>query len=323
MSVITARGVDSSEAMDEVIRRLGANAYILSTTTTRDGMVEIRAATELPKSPSLAADMATPTFADLLEARSDWAPAPPLRPVVPPKPTPWAPIPPEVRFQALLDRLEADLLVTEPLPIGDLMPRTVIVGPPGSGKSLLAVRLAAAALLARPGLTPRIIAPRLASLLSDDRLRGWARLIGITPERPLFSDLLQADESAGPDPQSPHIIDFSDLAEVGPEIVAALRATMPTEVILALPAGLSSRRVAQEARRWADVLPTVTLTGCDLCGPDTAALRALAQGHLRLTRFAQGIGVIDTLSVGKRADLARWLQQEADERDEEASEARA
>lgn len=321
MSVITARGADSSEAMDEVIRLLGVNAFILST-SVRDGLVEIRASSELPR-PEPKVEPAASTFAALLEARSDWAPPPPIRPAVPPRRTPWARTLPEDRFKALLDRLEAKLLVPHPVPVGQVLPRTVIVGPPGAGKSLLAVRIAAAAILAEPALAPRIIAPRMSQLLSEDRLRGWSRLLGILPERPLLSDFVQGDTAAEPEASRPQIIDLSDVPDARVDLVASMASTMPTEVILALPSSLSARRAQHEAKRWAELSPRVCLTFTDLGGPDGAMLRALAEGGVRLARATEGSGVINTVYAPVRADMARWLQEEADEDDDEQSEARA
>lgn len=334
MTVITARGADSAEAMDEVIRRLGVNAFILST-TVRDGMVEIQAADEIPgkeSSPPEQRQLSFPepetlakraqSFADLLEARSDWAPLPSLRPAVPPRSTPWSRISPRAQHSALADQLEREFLAPDPLPIGQLMPRTLIVGAPGSGKSLLAIRLAAAAILADRRIRPRIIAPRMANPLSDDRLRGWARLIGLQVERPLIGDVLQADESDSADALSPQILDLSDVTGATPELVSVLTRPMPSEIVLVMPTGLSVRRSQANAKPWAPLSPRLCLTFCDLAGPDRSQMTALSDIGIRLSRAARGTGVVDAVSVPVRADLARWLQEEADER-EETSETRA
>lgn len=334
MPVITARGADSAEAMDEVIRRLGVNAFILST-TVRDGMVEIQAADELPGKDTKAAEqgpLAFPepealakraqSFADLLEARSDWAPLPTLRPAVPPRSTPWSRISPRAQFAALADQLEREFLAPDPLPIGGLKPRTIIIGAPGSGKSLLAIRLAAAAMLADRKIRPRVIAPRMSNPLSDDRLRGWARLIGLPIERPLIGDVLQEDEGASADPFQPQIFDLSDVLGANPELVSVLARPMPSEIVLTMPTGLSVRRSQAEGKTWAALSPRLCLTFCDRAGPDRAQMTALSDIGIRLSRAARGTGVVDAVSVPVRADLARWLQEEADER-EEASETRA
>lgn len=325
MTRFTARGADTADAMEQIVRRLGNDALIVAT-RLRDGMVEIEAT--VPES-DMDAPLAEPvplrtpsgesmaerakSFADLLEARSDWAPMVKLQPAVPPRRTPWSNVSPQAMDAAFLDKLERDLLVADPVPLGHLLPRTIVVGPPGAGKSLLAVRLAAAAIQKVPGLAPKIIAPRMANLLSEDRLRGWCRLLSMMPERPLIGDLLASDERASPDPASPEIIDMSDVPEATPELAIALSRVAPTEIILALPASFSMRRASQFAKTWAPVSARLCLTFCDQGGPEKAQLSAIAEAGLRLARAAAGKGIIDTISVPARADLARWLQQERDE----------
>src|SRR3990167_6187737 len=72
MSTIVVRAPDSAQAMEEVLRRLGADAFILSTTQS-NGQVEIRATSEAaPRRPVVTA------FADALRAKVD-APALPAR----------------------------------------------------------------------------------------------------------------------------------------------------------------------------------------------------------------------------------------------------
>ena len=334
MIQFTARGADSAEAMDQILRRLGANALILST-RVRDGLVEIEATDALPgeTAPVAAPVSVTPpsgespaqrakTFADLLGARADWPPAPSLQPAVPARRTPWARSSPSVRVSEIAERLERDFLSPDPAQPGQLMPRTVIVGPPGAGKSLLAVRMAAEAMLADRSLRPRIVAPRLSAPLSEDRLRGWSRLIGVLPERPLIGDLMAQDETAEADALRPELIDLSDIATATPDLVAALARPMPTEVVLVLPAGLSPRRSQHEAAPWVPLSPRLCLSFCDRQGPDRAQMSALAEAGLRLARATQGSGVIDAISRPDRAQLARWLQEEACEDDKHSAEVR-
>lgn len=341
MTLMTARGADTAEAMEQILRRLGANAFILST-TLRNGYVEIQA-TDEPDGPTDAdeplSELAAPIqlhtpegetmaqrakrFSDLLEARSDWAPPPKLRPAVPPRRTPWSKTSPEAMQAALLDKLETDLLAADALPVGQLKPRTVIVGPPGSGKSYLAVRLAASAMLADRSLQPRLIAPRLSNPISDDRLRGWSRLLGLTAEAPLIGDFLQKEGAADFGGHNPQIIDLSGIPAASVELVASLAQSMPTEIVLALPTGLSARRTLRETEGWGIVSARVCLTFCDLGGADKAQLGALAEAGTRLSRAATGSGIVQTISVPDRAQLARWLQEEADEIDSVNKEGRA
>lgn len=334
MTVMTARGSDTAEAMEQILRRLGADAFILST-TQKNGFVEITASSEMPAQQQSLSEPVQITsrsgetmsqraqsFADLLEARSDWAPTPRPRPVVPARNTPWSRISPKAIQEAFVDRLEAELLSPDALPASQLMPRTVIVGPPGAGKSMLAARLAAAVMQAIPGVRPKIIAPRTCSLLSDDKLTGWLRLLGLKPERPLIGDLLQADKSAQADATRPEIIDLSDISMSSPDLAAVLAIPVPTEIVLALPSGLSARRTAQICTGWSAMSSRVCLTFTDQSLPEKAQLQALLDAGLRLSRAAAGTGIAKAISVPDRTDLARWLQDEANESGNDRAEAR-
>ena len=312
MAVITARGIDSAAAMEEVVRRLGADAFILST-TSRDGVVEIKAANDPSAAarPQAETEEARPrSFADLLQARSDWAPLPALRPAVTPRALTWSRDAQDRREAALLDRLTRDFLDADDA-LATLPPRVIIAGPAGAGKSMLAVRLAAQAIVADSGLSPRIIAPRIATPLSDDRLRGWARLIGVAPERPLIGDLMQGDAEgrAVADARQPQIIDLSDVPDASPELAASLGAVMPSAIILAIPCGLSPRRTETVAAGWAKVGAKLCFTCCDLSPPELPQIDALIALGLRLSRFAAGRGLVDQLHRPARDDLARWLQE--------------
>ena len=69
MTRIVVRAADSALAMDEVLRRLGPNAYILSTSQHK-GLVEIQAASELPSPAAAEPEEPRPSvFADLLKMR--------------------------------------------------------------------------------------------------------------------------------------------------------------------------------------------------------------------------------------------------------------
>lgn len=335
MVTITALGNDSAEAMDQVARKLGPDAFILSTRIV-DGKVEITASDKLPNrvaEPFVArrepvevpapvpetVEVRPPSgeslverakrFSDLLEARSLWEQDPkPRRVAEAEPPISRHKLSPVRRLASLIDQFERELLPPDPMQRGQLMPRTIIVGPPGSGKSLLSVRLAASALQTEPRISPRIIAPRMAHLLSDDRLRGWARLLEIRPERPLLGDLLRADEGSQPEPWMPQIFDMSDIPACDPGLAATLTKSSATEILIALPTTMSGRAIKQWISPWAALSPRVCLTMCDQIEPDEDLLSTLTDCGIRLARACEGTGIIDTISMVNRDDLARWLQ---------------
>lgn len=289
MTPIIVRARDSAQAMDEVLRRLGENAYILST-THKDGMVEIRAAAETAALRSEAQD-----FAALLRRGVERSAEGKT-----PRPAPDASVVAQDLAEALApaDTL-ADLLSSPP-------GRILIAGPPGSGKSMLAARLAAAFMRASADCLPRLVVPRHGPVLCEDRLRGWARLMDLPVERPLLRDLLlaRAWRPAGSD--APQIVDLSDLPEIGPETVAELAATPGTLILIALPAGLSARQISAVTAPWQPLSARVVLTRTDHCEPSQEELALLHQLGLPLAFTAGGTGLLDTLAATSAAGIARW-----------------
>lgn len=69
MPTVTVLAPDSALAMDEIVRQLGDNAYILST-SQRDGQIEIKATNEPMPTTARPASKARETFAQMLAARA-------------------------------------------------------------------------------------------------------------------------------------------------------------------------------------------------------------------------------------------------------------
>lgn len=287
MTAITVRAADSRKAMDELQRRLGPDALILSTRHI-GGMVEITALppngdpASLPPEPARTDTAAEPAnFAAALQATIRRSATTATDPV---------------------DHLIRHLLLPEGL-AEEWPTRILIAGPPGAGKSMLAARLAARLMLAQPGTRPQIIAPLPATSLVEDRLRGWCRLMGLTPDRP---NIAQAMALPGPSTAIPQIIDLSDCADQAAGLAARLIETDGAELVLCLPVGLHPARITRLCNDWQAFAPTVTLTGLDQWWPELDELQAIATAGLKLTRIAAGAGLVNALSRPGPADLRNW-----------------
>jgi hypothetical protein len=288
MTAVTVRATSTHKAMEELLRRLGPDALILSTRHV-DGEVEV---TAVPP------DCAPPAP----------SPAPAAQPTAQPTASP-------ADFAQAFQRETARSLSCDPqavlarrlfpsqVLVEDPITRLLIVGPPGAGKSMLACRIAAQLMIADRTVRPHIIAPASGALLVEDRLRGWTRLMGLAPDRPTVAHTFRLPD---PTPGRPQIVDLSDIPEDAPGLVASLIETDDAELVLCLPAGLHPARIAKLCHDWQAFTPTVTLTGLDLWWPERAELDAIVAAGLKLTRTAAGTGLIRSLSRPGASDLNRW-----------------
>ncbi|NBO20970.1 MAG: hypothetical protein EBU97_03290, partial [Rhodobacteraceae bacterium] len=145
--------------------------------------------------------------------------------------------------------------------------------------------------------------PATGPRLTEDRLRGWARLMGLPVEYP---DLAQMRYLPAPDSDRPEILDLSDLPDAAGDLAAHLGCDPATEVILALPTGLHPAHLSRIATGYGPLQPAVCLTRLDLWEPEPDELAVLADCGLRITRLAQGPGLLDALRQPDFSDLSRW-----------------
>ena len=328
MSTIVVRASDSSLAMDEVVRRLGPDAYILST-KQKNGQVEVRATTA-PAKPKSDPQHKGKTFGEVLAEKTVSVTPRIKRPAagsagggvgIYPDATVvaggWPGLNPNFVADlwaelgtrgepGFFEALCQTLVPEEAAPAGQAA-RTLVVGPQGSGKSLTALRLAGLKMTEHEGLRPRIIAPREGRLISTDSLEGPARLMGLIVERPLKRDLGKPywrDVSV----HEPQIFDMGD---EDPDAVSNLVMDGLTEVVLCVPSGLHPRMIAKICETWKSLNPVVCMTKTDEWAPTAEELAAIAGSGLRLAITGVGRGLVDTLQRLDRSqlrDLAQgWL----------------
>lgn len=296
MARIIVRAADTALAMDEVLDRLGAGAFILSTRAEPGGVV-IEAATE----PLAAAPLETPVdFAAELAARlADQAAEAPLGAT--PVDTAWrAAVAAELAGAAPAGPLEQLGRVFSPetdWPTG----LWVLTGPVTEDLVLTAVRIAAAFRQSDPECRPVLMSLTRRAGLPAAPLQAWAQLLGLDHR------LLPAGTRALPETEgaAPCIL-------VAPSDAATpdLFASAGQGVLLVLPAGLHPRRLARHLVPWRGTGVGVCLTGIapdDVPQPDD--LRPIAAAGLKLRLVGQGGTILESLSVPEPAQLADWAHR--------------
>lgn len=260
MNIITIRAADAAHALDEAMRRLGPDALVL-TTRQIDGQVELTA------------------------APSGATAAPPEPPAPPPAPS---------GFSAeLLRQLAADPAVQGVLP-PHLPPRVVLTGPPGSGRSLLAARLAAAALRTPGAARPHLIAPQAERLGGPGRLALHARLMGLVADHPLWPPG-RVPELPAPHADECQIVDLSALPEDAADTWAPLVALPGAALWLVLPTGLHPALHDRYVEALVGHVACLVLTRADRFPPTPEDIALPERFGLAVALHAQGTGLLDTL----------------------------
>lgn len=295
MTRIVVRATDTALAMDEVIERLGPDAFILSTRSEPGGVV-IEAASH----PIAAVQVqALPSFADELAARMAAAAAAPL---------------PAVPFDAGWLRDVAAELAGQPgaRPLAALAPifaatgaeaapwptdRMVLAGPVAEDLDQTAVRLAIAFRQSDAACAPDLLSCLRRGTVQAPGLLAWSRLLGLTHQAlsTPVGELAPGDQ--------PKIIVVPADSAVTPQTLIRDAA----DLLLVLPAGLHPRRLHRLLAPWRGSGAGVCLTGLAADDPpQPEELCALAEAGLQLRLLATDSGLQDALSLVSAEHLPGW-----------------
>ncbi len=281
------RAQDVAGAMAQVRAELGAEALILSTRRVGDG-IEVTAALESPPPPaSVPADLAR-------EAALAWHGVP------------------ASLTQALLQGALADALRNSfsfaPLPLAPGEPPLLLAGPPGSGKTLTAAKLATRLVLA--GQMPLVITADGKRAGATEQLAAFTRLLGlqlVVAHNPLTvaRALTRRQGSA------PVILDGPGTDPFDPaqrDELAAIAASANARTALVLPAGLCPAEAGDVAGSYAGMGASfLVATRLDATRRLGGVLAAADAGSLTLTEGGTGAGVTDGLVAMTPESLAERL----------------
>ena len=281
------RARDVAAAMAQVRAELGTEALILSTRRVGDG-VEVTAALENPLPPApVAADPAR-------EATLSWHGVP-------------APLTQSLVRGELAEALRNSFSFA-PLPLAPGEPPLLLAGPPGSGKTLTAAKLATRLVLA--GQTPLVITADGKRAGATEQLAAFTRLLGlqlIVAHNPLTVARALTRRQA----TAPVILDGPGINPFDPaqrDELAALAASVSARTALVLPAGLCPAEASDVAGSYAEMGASLLVaTRLDVTRRLGGVLAAADAGRLTLAEGGTGPGAGDGLVALTPESLAERL----------------
>lgn len=327
MIPIIVRAKTSTAAMEEVVRQLGADALILSTTRS-DDLIEITATTDdMFAGQSMDEDrgMAFSQMMEdrLTEARSRHRPRNAdtpagVVPTIKARHGGWPGL--EEQFcrglrssltdgaDGFLSDLENKLLVPVDRSIRATT-RIILVGPLGANKSQTALRLAEWLDSERKEASrdPMLMFCSSGSAADGAYLAAKAQVAG---RKVHFTDPATLGETRA-SAEAPQVVVVSARRGDAAKAVKAIRRGGPAKVLLVLPTGLHPAAVDQYVGEWADVASAVILNNIDERNPGPEELSVLAHHGLPLgwigTTESGGEGLMQPDIVHLKAWARGWL----------------
>lgn len=182
--------------------------------------------------------------------------------------------------------------------------RIVIVGAPGSGKSLVAAKIAAHMMTHDDNRRPELILANARGRSAGALLSDKAQLMNIKMRYRSLDELMRPR----PDLDQPEIIEINGSSADARATVEALAAEEGAQVVLALPAGLHPRAASKVCHEWRELSPVVVMTRLDDWQPAAEDIAVLLANGMRLAWTTQGESVLDALDHPSLATLGRWAR---------------
>ena len=182
--------------------------------------------------------------------------------------------------------------------------RVIIVGAPGSGKSLVAAKLAAHMMTIDSACRPELVLANSRGRSAGALLTEKAQLMNIRMRQCVLSEI----EGATPALNTPEIIEVNGAASDALGLVRKLAAQKGTQVVVALPAGLHPRAASRICNVWRDLSPVVVMTRLDEWLPTAEDIAVFLANGMRLAWTTQGESVLDAFDHPGLDDLGLWAR---------------
>lgn len=199
--------------------------------------------------------------------------------------------------------------VVAPSPLGGLeAPVILVAGSSGSGKTVMAAKIAALLMETRPEKTISLISLGFAQSLGDSPLAAYARLLKL-PHEDWQSDKISV--SGLNDPSTTRIIDINLEAEAFDKTVATLQRVLGEQalkVIVALPAGSSVERISAELNKYQDLSLDIALSKLDEYEMTPREISAIASVGSRIAWLSGTRSLTGTLAPASVEMMKEFLE---------------
>jgi hypothetical protein len=182
--------------------------------------------------------------------------------------------------------------------------RVIIVGAPGSGKSLVAAKMAAHMMTNDAACRPELVLANARGRSAGALLTEKAQLMNIRMRQCALSEI----DGATPDLNTPEIIEVNGATSDALGQVQKLAAQKGTQVVVVLPAGLHPRAASRICSVWRDLSPVVVMTRLDDWLPTAEDIAVLLANGMRLAWTTQGESVLDAFDHPGLDALGAWAR---------------
>lgn len=178
----------------------------------------------------------------------------------------------------------------------------MIAGPSGSGRTLVAAKIAARLMETNPESRPLLIAPRTEGYNDGQALRSLSRVLGV--------DHVHADADSVPlinRGRGAFVFDLPADTKAAKRLIHDVQCENKAEdlqVILVIPAGASRLQMERLLQAYGEYKPVVLLTRMDECDLAAPEISVIAEHNAKIAWTTGTKGLVDSLTPASQLTLA-------------------